>query len=122
MAKWPVESVHNRQGHRHVGKHLHHADVFQDLVGCTIFTQGQARVRCTDLDVFLRVSDALPNLIIHPAGGKVGKRPCEWHLAADGHPSRNAHHVGFCNANLEEAIGKGIPEGIHFQRTRQICA
>ena len=33
-----------RVDHRHVGKHFHHAQIFQDLVGCTIFSQSQSGV------------------------------------------------------------------------------
>ena len=104
---------------RHVGEHLHHTDVFQNLVG-PIFTQGQTCVGCTNFDVLFRVSNALANLVIHPSGGKIGKCACEGHSCRQWsslprHPSCWPRQCQPGRIDWE-----GIFEGIHFQRACQV--
>ena len=111
----PCLLIIGRDHNGHVGKHVHHANVLKNLVGRPVFSKGQSGMRSANLDVLFAVCDALANLIVHTPSGEIGKGPSEWNLSTDGHASRQPHHVGLGNANLEEPVGKGVLEGIHFQ-------
>lgn len=109
-----------RHDHGHAGEHLHHAHIFEYLVGGAIFAQSEARVRGADFYIFIGVGDGLPDLVVYPAGGEVGECSREGDLAANGHAGSNAHHVGFGNAYLEKAVGEFFLKGIHFQGAGEV--
>ena len=108
--------------YRHVGQHRHHADVFKNLVGRAVFTEGKPCVRSTDLYIFIAVGNALTNLIVHPSGREVGKGSRKRDIAANGKAGRNAHHVGFGNSHLKKSLGKGFLKRVHLKRADKIGA
>ena len=99
-------------------QHGHHAHVLEDLVRCSVFTQGQSRVGSADFDVLARVGNGLPDLIVHPSCREVGKRSSKRNLTSNGHSGCDPHHVGFCDAHLEEPVWESLLETAHFQGPR----
>ena len=57
----------------------------------------------------------MPDLVVHPSGGKIGKGAGKRDLAPDGHPGRYPHHVGLRNAHLKKTVGEFFLKGVHFK-------
>ena len=52
--------------HRHSRKHLHKAEILQDLVCGAVLTQGNTGMRGTNLHILFGIGNGLPYLIIYP--------------------------------------------------------
>ena len=48
-----------RHNDRHVGQHLHHADILKNLMRCSVLAECQPSMGGTYLDVFVRIGNAL---------------------------------------------------------------
>lgn len=95
---------------------------FQNLVRGAIFTQRQAGVRSADLDIFIRVGDGLPELIVYPTRRKVGEGAGVWNFPGGSRTCGDAHHIGFCNSDLKKTFRERFDEGFHFQRPDEVGA
>ena len=56
---------------RHAGQDAHQGQVFDGLVGAAVLAEGDARVGEAELDVELRIADAVADLVIAAPIGKV---------------------------------------------------
>ena len=106
--------------HCHTGQHFHKPDIFENLVGGAVFTERQTGMRCANFHIFVGIGDALADLIVHPSGGKIGEGASKGNITSGGESGSSAHHIGFCNTGLKKALGEGVAEGIHHQRTGQV--
>ena len=97
------------------------ADVFIALVGCTVFADGDAGVRCADLYVEVRVADAVADLLKGSAGGKHRKAGGKRNHTRRGKPCRNTHHIALGNAAVEEAVGIRRLEFAGLGRLGKVC-
>jgi hypothetical protein len=53
---------------------------------------------------------------------KLAKVPVKGILPPMVKPGRDAHHVGFGDAHLDETLGEVLLEGVHLQRTGEVGA
>lgn len=74
----------------------------------------------TNFHILVAVGDTLPNLVIHTASGEVGESRYHGDLASGSQASSHAHHIGFRDAALYEAVWVGIDEIIGFHRAAQV--
>ena len=100
---------------RHVGQHLHQPDVLENLMGGTVFAESNARMRSSYFNIFIGISNTLPDLIVDTACGKGGESTSEWHETAERHAGSHVGHVGFGDAGLEETFWELLGEVAHFQ-------
>ena len=112
--------VVGRNDDGHARKHFHQSDVFEDLVRRTIFAEGEACVRGADFYVFVRVGNALADLVVDPSGREVGKGSGERNPAANGEARGHTHHVCLSDSRLKEALGEFLGEGVHLERTGEV--
>ena len=105
----------------HVGQHLHHADILEDLVGGPVFSEGESAVRGADLDVLCRCRRRFVGFGRRPGPvEKLAKVPVKGMMPADGQASRHANHVGFGDAGLLEPVGERVLKGVHFEGAGEV--
>ena len=90
-------------------------------MGGTVLAQGDTCVGGCNLHIGLSVGDLLAHLVVHTAGDEFGKRADERNLARDGQSGGGAHHIGFGDAALDEAIREFGRKGVHLERTLKVC-
>ena len=72
-----------RAADQHAGDHAHEGKIFNGLVGCTVFSDGDAAVRTYNRNVEAGICDGVTYLLISSACSKDGKCVGE-RLQADG--------------------------------------
>jgi hypothetical protein len=108
-------AVIGRNHHRHSRQTTHQPNIFENLVGGTIFAQRQTGVRSANFDIEIGVADRLANLVIDPTGGKDGKTCGNRNFARRGKTSSHRDHVRLSNAGLDKTVRKSVAEKIHVQ-------
>ena len=96
--------------HGHAGDNAHKGDILAALVRGTILAHRDTGVCGTDLDVEVRVTDGIADLLKGAAGGKHGKGAREGNAAGGCDTGGNTHQVALGNAHIEEAVGAGSLE------------
>ncbi len=99
----------------HTRKHLHKSNIFQDLMGCPIFSQCYTSVRRADLYIFTGIGYRLAYLVINAAGREVRKCCCEGNFTTYCKASGNADHVGFCDTYLYKPFRKFFNKLVQLQ-------
>ena len=105
---------------RHTGKHPHHADILQNLVGSPVLPERQTGVTSTYLDVLIAVGDALADLVVDAARAEVSKGGRQRDFPARSQSGSHTHHIGFRDTHLNEAIRVGIDEVLGFHGAAQV--
>ena len=94
-----------RRAHdRHAGDRTHESKILTALMRCTIFADGDAAVRGTDLDVQMRVSDRIAHLLIGTPRRKHGKRRDKRHEAHGRQTCADIHQIALCNTTVEVTV------------------
>ena len=94
----------SRNDNRHIRQRTHECNVFEHLVGRTIFTDRQAGMSDRHFDIQFRVADGVSDLFIRSARTENSKCRSEWDLASRSKTRCHAHHIPFSNASIEETI------------------
>ena len=110
-----------RHEHRHPRQSAHQRKILHGLVRGAILPEGNSRVRGCEFYVGIAIGDLLAHLVVDAAGHKFCERPAERNLAGEGEACRDAHHVGFGDAALDEPFGEFRGECIHLQGAFQVC-
>ncbi len=105
---------------RHPGNRAHKRHILKALVRRAVLTDGDARVCRTDLDVQVRVADAVPHLLEGASRRKHREGGRERNSPRRRDPRGDAHHVSFRDPAIEEPLGKLLLEHSRFCRRRQI--
>ncbi len=80
----------------------------------------EARQEASDFDRQTGIGELIGDLVEAPPRDKHAERMDERDVAATCHSRGHADHVRFCNASIEETIGKPVAEKIRFGRARQV--
>ena len=87
-----------------VGQISHNGNIFQSLVGYTIFSNGNAAMGADDLDIELRIDNTVADLFPCSAGAEHGKGGKKGHIAACCQSGCHTDHVIFGNAHFKESF------------------
>src|SRR5699024_10385008 len=80
-------------------------------MGCSVFSYGDTRMGCTDLDVELRISDGVSHLFKCTSCRKHGERTCKRNLSCRCKTRRNSHHISLCDSAVNVALRKCLLKG-----------
>ena len=92
-----VQNDHARDG-------AHERDVPAALMCSAVFTDGDAGVGADDLDIQLRITNGVADLLKRSACGEHGKGCRKRNFTAGGQTGSNADHVALCDAAVKETF------------------
>ena len=90
---------------RHAGDGAHEREILDALVAAAVLADADARMGGADLNVEVRVSNGVSDLLIGAAGRKHRKRRAVGDEAHRGHTGGDVDHVGLGNAAVVEFFG-----------------
>ena len=90
---------------RHAGDGAHEREILDALVAAAVLADADARVRGADLDIEVRVSNGVSDLLIGAARREHRKRRAVGDEAHRGHTGGDVDHVGLGNAAVVEFFG-----------------
>ncbi len=113
-------NVVRRDDDGHAGDGPHQRDILAALVGRAVLADRDAGVGRADLDRQAGVADRVADNLKRPPGGKHRKGGGENGHAGGGKARRDAHHVRFGNAAVEETVGIRFLEDAGLGRGREV--
>ena len=109
-----VQNDHARDG-------AHERDVLAALMCSAVFTDRDAGVGADDLDIQLRITDGVADLLKRSACGKHGKGRRKRNFTAGGQTGSNADHVALCDAAVKETLRVCFFEDARLGGSSKVC-
>ena len=106
-----------RIDHDHSRDFSHQTDIFETLVCCSVFSNRDTSVCCSDFYIQMRISDRITNLLISTSCCKHCKRTDKWNFSACCNTRCDTCHICLCNTNIPMALRESF-----FEHTCLGCA
>jgi hypothetical protein len=104
----------------HTGQHTHHTDIFENLVGSSVFTERQTSVRCAYFDIFMGIGHTLTDLVATRPVEKLAKVPVKGIFPAVARPAAIPTMLASGNTHLKKALGELFFKVLHLERFQQV--
>ena len=95
-----------RRHNNHSRNNSHKCKIFAALMSCTIFTNRNSAMSCTDLNIKMRISYRVTNLLISTSCCKHGKCAGKRNLTGSCKSGCDSYHITFCDTAVDMAFRK----------------
>ena len=97
-------NIIRRACNNHSRNCTHKCKILAALVRSTILTNGNSAVGSTNLNIQLRISNRVANLLKSTSCSKHSKSTCERHFSSCCDSGSNSHHVALCNTAVDMTL------------------